>query len=361
MKYPKKLLLLLLAAFCAFAAVQAGTVLTYADTSFTVGDFRYTLTSSTTVTVSKYLGSSTDVTLPESVNGRLVTGIYKNCFKDSDVVSVTIPRDYTSIGAFAFQDCASLETVRLPSSLKSIGVMAFDGCSALKNIDFETPQNLSEISFAAFSGCTSLESVSLPENVSLGDNAFSGCSSLSEVRLPASLTVVPEYAFYGCGFTSLDLPEGITKIKEGAFASNASLESLRLPYSLTVIGSGCFKDDPLLTEVFVSDKVTSIDTTSFSPMADSGTLTVTCYKDSCTAELYEMYGVRGLKVIDKILGDVNLDGVLDVTDATAIQKHLAELERFTATQLAVADANGDGEVDISDATAVQYRVAGIEI
>lgn len=361
MKYPKKLLALLLAALCAFAAVQAGTVMTYADTSFTVGDFRYTLTSDTTVKVSKYFGGSTDITLPESVNGRLVTGIYKNCFKDSNVVSVTIPSGYTSIGAFAFQGCASLETVNLPASLKSIGVMAFDGCSALKNIDFEASQSLSEISFAAFSGCVSLESVSLPENVSLGGSAFRGCSSLSEIRLPASLTVIPEYAFYGCGFTSLDLPEDITAIKEGAFASNASLVSLSLPYTLTSIGNGCFKDDPLLTKVFVSDKVTSIGAASFSPMANNGTLTLTCYKDSYTAELYGLYGIAGLKAIDKIMGDVNFDGVLDITDATAIQKHLAELELFTATQLAVADVNGDGDVDIADATTVQYRVAGIGI
>ena len=173
------------------------------------------------------------------------------------------------------------------------------------------------------------------------------------------MTAVPEYAFYNCGFTSLGLPEGIEAIGEGAFASNSSLSSLTLPYSLKTIGNDSFKDDPLLTKVFVSDKVTSIGTTAFSPMADDGARTVTCYRGSYTAALYEQYGVKGLNVIDKISGDVNLDGILDITDATAIQKHLAEIDILSAVQLAVADANGDGFLDVADATEVQYIVAGL--
>lgn len=60
-----------------------------------------------------------------------------------------------------------------------------------------------------------------------------------------------------------------------------------------------------------------------------------------------------------IVGDTNLDGTVDVTDATRIQMYAAGLSDFTAEQLAVADVNGDGVVDVTDATRIQMYAAGL--
>lgn len=60
-----------------------------------------------------------------------------------------------------------------------------------------------------------------------------------------------------------------------------------------------------------------------------------------------------------VLGDTNLDGTVDVTDATAIQRYSAGLELLSAEQLAVADVNGDGVVDVTDATRIQMYAAGL--
>ena len=57
------------------------------------------------------------------------------------------------------------------------------------------------------------------------------------------------------------------------------------------------------------------------------------------------------------IGDTDLDGHITISDVTAIQRHLAELEKFTDEQLALADTNGDGEVDITDATYLQMYLA----
>lgn len=56
-------------------------------------------------------------------------------------------------------------------------------------------------------------------------------------------------------------------------------------------------------------------------------------------------------------GDVNLDGVVNINDATAIQRFLAELDDLSAQQKALADFNGDGDVDISDATDIQIAIS----
>ncbi len=59
-----------------------------------------------------------------------------------------------------------------------------------------------------------------------------------------------------------------------------------------------------------------------------------------------------------IYGDVDMDGVVTVKDATAIQKGLAELEYLTAVQRYLADPNGEG-VTVKSATAIQKHIAGL--
>ncbi|MGN0452658.1 MAG: dockerin type I repeat-containing protein [Ruminococcus sp.] len=82
------------------------------------------------------------------------------------------------------------------------------------------------------------------------------------------------------------------------------------------------------------------------------------------------------KILGVRLGDINLDGDLNVKDATQVQKCLAGLERFpdydlqeglyasqkpnTYLSFYYSDANLDHKRDIKDATAIQKAVAGIE-
>lgn len=57
------------------------------------------------------------------------------------------------------------------------------------------------------------------------------------------------------------------------------------------------------------------------------------------------------------LGDVNMDGYLDIRDATAIQLYIAEVDMNINTSL--ADFDGSGEIDIRDATEIQIKIAEI--
>lgn len=58
-----------------------------------------------------------------------------------------------------------------------------------------------------------------------------------------------------------------------------------------------------------------------------------------------------------VVGDVTDDKDITVIDATAIQRHVAQLTNFTAAQLKAGDANGDGELTILDATEIQRFIA----
>lgn len=55
--------------------------------------------------------------------------------------------------------------------------------------------------------------------------------------------------------------------------------------------------------------------------------------------------------------DVNLDGRVDITDATLVQKHIAEIETLTLQQQKIADINKNGVVEITDVTAIQKYIA----
>ena len=58
-------------------------------------------------------------------------------------------------------------------------------------------------------------------------------------------------------------------------------------------------------------------------------------------------------------GDVNLDGKVDIKDATLVQKYLAKLCDFTELQCSLADFNEDSIINIFDVTAINKYIAKI--
>lgn len=60
-----------------------------------------------------------------------------------------------------------------------------------------------------------------------------------------------------------------------------------------------------------------------------------------------------------LLGDVNMDGKINISDATEIQKGIASLVSLSDYQNKLADANGDGKTNVADATHIQKFIAGI--
>lgn len=59
-----------------------------------------------------------------------------------------------------------------------------------------------------------------------------------------------------------------------------------------------------------------------------------------------------------MIGDVNLDGHVDVIDATEISKYIVSISTLSDVQRELADYNHDGKINVVDATEIQKLVVG---
>lgn len=60
------------------------------------------------------------ITIPDTLNGRTVTGLADSCFACSHVVTVELPDTLETIGSGAFRGCQSLRGVFLPQGIRTI-------------------------------------------------------------------------------------------------------------------------------------------------------------------------------------------------------------------------------------------------
>ena len=63
------------------------------------------------------------------------------------------------------------------------------------------------------------------------------------------------------------------------------------------------------------------------------------------------------QAVEFVLGDVNGDGIVSISDVTAIQRHLAQLEQIPEEKLNAAMVNDGKTLTISDATTIQKKLA----
>lgn len=63
------------------------------------------------------------------------------------------------------------------------------------------------------------------------------------------------------------------------------------------------------------------------------------------------------QAVEFVLGDVNGDGIVSISDATAIQRHLAQLELIPEEKLNASMVNDGKTLTISDATTIQKKLA----
>ena len=122
-------------------------------------------------------------------------------YRFRSLASIRIPDNVTSIGKYAFCDCASLKNVTIPDSVTTIGGNVFSGCGLLKEILLRGVQSIPSFAFSS----TGIEKIVLCDQLkSIEMHSFSNCKSLKSIDLPSTLEAIGERAFYATPISDIN-------------------------------------------------------------------------------------------------------------------------------------------------------------
>lgn len=169
-----------------------------------------------------------------------------------------VPGDVKAIGRKAFAG-SKLTSVTIPSSVSSIGIYAFQDCANLSEVNFdldfdaETDTEL-KIEESAFAGCKKLTSLTLPARLKTFDPAIVGDSTMFE-----NLYVADDHEIYSSVNGLLCNKAGDTII----YCPTARRGALRIPTGIRAIGKEAFKNCTNIRTLVIPSFVKTIGESAF--------------------------------------------------------------------------------------------------
>lgn len=271
--------------------------------------------------------------------GSGLTSIPEALFEGTGLKTITLPESVTSIGSWAFANCAKLEQVSFPAGLTSIGLSAFENCTALTAVTL--PKRLTELGSAVFENCSALKSVWIPKSLTnngFGDG-FKGCTALTDITFETGITKIADRQFDGSPIKSITIPGTVTTVGMSAFSDCANLTAIDLPSSVTEIDGYAFDNCTALTAVTLPKHLRRLGTEAFlgctalksvfiplslqnasNPFRNCTALTDVTFEDGRTElpdTLLEGSGVRQLTVPQTVT-KIGYSAFADCTQLTAI-------------------------------------------
>lgn len=165
------------------------------------------------------------------------------------LTSVVIPDGITNIPTCAFRGCG-LTSVTFPPSITNIEHMAFSYCSKLEDFYISDLAAYLNIEFNYDSSANPMSSA---------DNLYLNGELVTSLEVPDGVTRIPEAAFQDCkSLTDIKLPDSINDIRNNAFKGCANLKDIVIPSGETAIAYYVFQDCKNLESITIPDTVKRI-------------------------------------------------------------------------------------------------------
>lgn len=158
----------------------------------------------------------------------------------------------------------NLESITLPSNIVISGTNVFEKSYSLKSLVI--PSSITEIGDSMFAYNYSLYRISIPYTITAIDNqAFGYCYILRNYTISKNIEIISQSLFISVykGSNIIELPSGITTIKNGAFNNNYTLKKCAIPSTVTTIEQNAFNACYSLTDVVLPNNITSINKSVF--------------------------------------------------------------------------------------------------
>ena len=330
-------------------------------------------------------------------------------FQNSDARIITMPDTVTKLSSNCFSYCIFLRNISLSPNIKEIPPYTFDDCRDLTAI--EIPHGVTTIGEKAFWNCTSLNYIEIPSSVveiaplSIGYTEYDFSMNINpENKIKSEILTIAgykdsaaeEYAKEnGFVFKALDanykeqvLP--LLDLSEEQIGANQKILAYHEEYEYYSESNTTAIPDFVLIGIYERAEM-NIDEADFYGnyvirshaeyfpevtkyyiyMPDSNT--VLSLRQAYNANPDEISNIFTQGTTGELIGDVNYDRVLNVKDATLIQKEIAKIQYIednfigyspfadtTGMPKYIGDYNRDRKFNIRDATAIQKHIAGID-
>ena len=331
----------------------------------------------------------TSVKLPSTLK-YIGKGAFAACHQ---LTSVTMPAELDSIGDYAFAACTALETVTLPASVVKVGRGAFMRCTALTTLQVQQPSRLQQMDATALMDCPALTTLKLgdalqavgerslagtgiqqldltgstslnemgdwvmvktpvtqaklPSSVtSVGQGAFLYDTALNEVILGGQLPQLNDYLLAGTGVTALDLT-GVNALGDYALYNADRLSVVELPATVTWLGTRSMAG--MIGMTAITSNATEVPALGENVWQGVNQPAIPLTVPTEAIDSYKEAEQWKEFLFDSgwLMGDVNLDGEVNIADINVIIRIIQGSEYDEGTMMR-ADVNGDGEINIAD-------------
>ena len=256
------------------------------------------------IEITGFDNSVSDVVIPSEIEGLPVTAISVGAFYLSTITSIEVPDSVTSIGEMAFLGCTSLKSVKLSTGVAKIDKNAFGSCSALQEVQ-----------------------------VAKDNPNFSSLDGVLYSKAQDTLVIYPA-AKTDAAYT---IPSGVTSVAMYAFSENPYLETLTIPNSLIKVGDSTFFNCKNLRSV------------SYNGTEEE-------WNQIAIGLLNEKLTGANIQYQERILGDVNADGALTISDVVLLQKWLLAVPDTQLADWKAADFNEDQTLNGFDLCQMRYAL-----